>query len=223
MATSEPSQGDFDYVSRLNFVGLYQSIPARVFGSEICERECLKARRNRPETRSAKLFVIAFLRRGQALIDGASRTVEREGRWNCVGSAPRAVEAEAGIAAARGDVLPRLARLLADRDVGSALRNRSIPRTGDGLPVGEAPRQRPVAQRGGSAILDGDSRPKAALPLAGDRVVHLASRRAASRGTDRERNRGACRCAPRGSGDGDGVRAGSGRAAGRQRERAGGG
>ena len=30
-ATSEPSHGDVDYVSRFNFVGLYQSILAKVF------------------------------------------------------------------------------------------------------------------------------------------------------------------------------------------------
>src|ERR1039458_4458450 len=93
------------------------------------------------------------------LIDRACRSVERKGRgYRVGGSVPGSVESESGIASAGGNVLPCLAGLFAHRDIGAALRYGSVPGTGDGLSVGEAPGKRPVAQSGASAILNGDRR-----------------------------------------------------------------
>src|ERR1035441_3755915 len=74
------------------------------------------------------------MRCGSLLVDCAGRSVERERRVYCVGGAvPGAVESEAGVASAGGNVFPCLAGLFAHRDVGAALRYGSIPRTVDGL------------------------------------------------------------------------------------------
>ena len=87
----------------------------------------------------------------------ASRSIDREVRGYRVGdSVPRTVKSESRVASASRYVLPRLAGLFAYGDVGSALRYGAIPGTGDGLSVGKAPGQRPVAQGCASGVLNGN-------------------------------------------------------------------
>src|ERR1039458_1203640 len=139
-----------------------------------------------PLTRSARVSVMATMRCGSLLVDCAGRSVERERRGHRVGDAvPGAVEAEAGVSSAGGNVFPCLAGLFAHLDVGATLRYGSIPRTADGLSVGKGPGQRPVAQSGGSVVDDAKGRSELARVLRRNRVVHPA-RGAGPRGTHGE-------------------------------------
>jgi len=132
--------------------------------------------RNRSNDPFRLVPVVATIRRGYVLVDCAGRSIQREGRWLCIGDAvPGTVKAESGVGPSGGDVLPRLAGLFAHSDVGSALRYGAIPGTTDGLSIGKGPGQRPVAQSCGSIVLDGDGPPELAGVLRRDRVGYRTS------------------------------------------------
>ena len=87
------------------------------------------------------------------LVDGACRSVEREGRgYRVGGSVPGSVEADAGEGAACGDAA--VVTFVLYRDVGAALGFNAVPELRNCLSVGEGPGKLPICPGDRSRIFD---------------------------------------------------------------------
>src|SRR5580658_5620003 len=99
-----------------------------------------------------------------------SRSIDRKRGGHSVGGVvPASIEPHSGVAAAGGD-----AAVVTHVGYGyraPALRHVAIPQLRYRLSVGKAPGQRPVRERCGSRVVDGDRGAEAAWPLVGNRVA----------------------------------------------------
>src|ERR1035438_9540894 len=104
------------------------------------------------------------------LLAGRSIDCERRGYGvSCV--VPGSVESHAGVASSRRDAA--VVTHIGHCDVGAALHHVAVPHLGDCLTIGKGPGQRPVADGGGSRVVNSYSGSKASGPLAPNGVANV--------------------------------------------------
>lgn len=115
------------------------------------------------------------------LLAGRSINCERCGYGvGCV--IPRSVESHAGVTSSGRNAA--VVTKIGQCDIRAALHQVAVPNLGNRLTIGKGPSQRPIADGGGSRVVDRDSGSKASGPLARNGVANMARETGGARRTD---------------------------------------